>query len=495
MANQLQKVIKGSLYWKISLTFLLLLVVVGMAYVVITAQMAEKHFEVKNQRLNSNIAESIKKEVKPFLNGELNEQATDEILHMMMAINPSIEVYLLGPDGKILNYVAPYKRVKLESVSLAPIQAFIATEGQEYITGDDPRNPGVTKVFSASKVEENGSVIGYVYVILASEEYESVSQFLWGDYVVRLGTRTMMITLGATLVIGLIAIAFITKNLQRVIDTVNHFRKGDMSARIAVKGNSEIDKLAIAFNEMADTIVGNIENLKSMENLRRELVGNVSHDLRTPLAVIHGYIETLMIRKDKMDAEEKDQYMKIVLDSTNKLKKLVEELFELSKLEARQIEPKKEPFFINELVADVVQKYQILAKEKNITIEADTVKDNVLVNADVSLIERVMQNLIDNALKYTPEGGTVTIASNENNQDVEIQVSDTGPGIPKEQIPFIFDRYHIGDKRISLDENSTGLGLAIVKKILEIHDRSINLSTKLNAGSSFSFQLPQYAVN
>ena len=243
---------------------------------------------------------------------------------------------------------------------------------------------------------------------------------------------------------------------------------------------------------MADTIVGNIENLRSMENLRRELVGNVSHDLRTPLAVIHGYIETLMIKQTSLSEDDREKYLKIILESTEKLKKLVEELFELSKLEAKQVTPKKEPFFIQELINDLIQKFEILADEKNISLKTTTIPNKALVNADVSLIERVLQNLIDNALKFTPKNGEISIDIDHTDQFVEIRVSDTGPGIPKEQIPFIFDRYHIGDKRISLDNNNTGLGLAIVKKILELHNATIKLSSKLNNGTTFSFQLPQY---
>ncbi len=481
------------LFIKISLTFLLLLIGLGLVYFFSSTQMAESHFQEKNQRLNANIAKSISQELKPFLDGQLNEKATDDIMHYMMAVNPSIEVYLLSPSGKILNYVAPYKKVKLESVSLDPIKEFIATDGQKYIVGDDPRQIGRKKVFSATKVEEEGKVLGYIYVILASEEYDSVSSLLWGSYILKLGSRYMITTLLAALTVGIIAFWFITKNLSKVIQTVQRFKNGEMSARIPSKPGDEINTLAVVFNEMADTIVGNIENLKSMENLRRELVGNVSHDLRTPLAVIHGYVETLMIKNKDLDKEERKKYLKIVLEGTERLKKLVNELFELSKLEAHQISPDKEPFSISELIQDISQKYQILAEEKGIQISAKISEANLLVYADVALIERVLQNLIDNAIKFTPEKGKISIEINENGYDaVEIKVSDTGKGIPQDQMPFVFDRYHIGDKRVSLDKNSTGLGLAIVKKILEIHDSKIFLNSKLNQGTSFSFQLPQY---
>ena len=481
-----------SFFWKISLTMLGLLVIVGFSYVFISATLAEKFVQERNQLLNASIASHVISEVKPFIDGELSKSATDDIMHHMMAINPSIEVYLLNPHGSILNYVAPYKKVKMDSVDLLPIRKFIETDGREYIVGDDPRNPGVQKVFSAAAIEENNRVVGYVYVVLASEEFDSVSAYMWNSYILKLGGRSFLLSLFATLVIGVFVIWLITKNLNRIIASVQRFRDGDMSARIEVNAQGGVNDLAIAFNEMADTIVGNIENLKSMENLRRELVGNVSHDLRTPLAVIHGYIETLMIKSKTLTEEERDKYLKIILQSTDKLRKLVNELFELSKLEAKQVTPQKEPFFVQELIHDVCQKFQLLAEEKNIVIEAECDLKNSLVNADVSLIERVLQNLIDNAIKFTPEGGKILVAIDKADQNIEIRVSDNGPGIPEEQIPFIFDKYHIGDKRISLDNKNTGLGLAIVKKILEIHNATIKLTSKLNRGTTFSFQLPQY---
>ncbi|MEL7004298.1 MAG: hypothetical protein AAFN93_16395, partial [Bacteroidota bacterium] len=158
-------------FWKISFTMLALLIIIGFSYVFISANLAEKFVQERNQRLNTSIASHVISEVKPFINGELSENATDEIMHHMMAINPSIEVYLLNPGGKILNYVAPYKKIKMDSVSLTPINEFIVTKGEAYIVGDDPRNPGIQKVFSAAPIMENNTTVGYVYIVLASEEF------------------------------------------------------------------------------------------------------------------------------------------------------------------------------------------------------------------------------------------------------------------------------------------------------------------------------------
>ena len=482
-----------NLFWKLSGLFFVLLVTVSGMYFYFSLRIAEMHFQEKNQKLNANVAKSIGKELKPFLNGELNEKATDDIMHHMMAINPSIEVYILDPTGNILNYVAPYKKVVLESVSLLPIERFLTNGNTETVLGDDPRKVGRQKVFSAAKIEEDNKELGYVYVILASEEYDSVGEALFDSYILKLGGIYGLITIAGALVIGILAIWLITKNLQAIIDTVRRFQQGEMSARINVKTGGEIKRLGEAFNEMADTIVGNIENLKSMENLRRELVGNVSHDLRTPLAVIHGYIETLIIKEDSLSEKDKQTYLARALDGTERLKKLVSELFELSKLEAKQVAPKKEAFFINELIDDITQKYSLILKEKNLTISASQ-QEPFMVYADISLIERVLQNLIDNAIKFTPEQGSIQLEINDRKEQVEIKVTDTGKGIPEDQVPFVFDRYHIGDKRISLDNNGTGLGLAIVKRILEIHDSTINLKSKIGQGTTFSFELPRYSA-
>ncbi len=486
-------IFKDYLFWKISATFLVILVAVGLAYMYIITDALDQNFHERNQRLNAKMAAHIIEEVKPFLNGEITEDATSEIMHHMMAINPSIEVYLLDPQGNILKYVAPYKKVKLEVVSLAPISDFIASDGQQCILGDDPRNPGRTKVFSAAPVYEDEELIGYVYVILAGEEFDTVNATAKSTLLWDLGLKSVGFTLLVAFLIGLTAIWFITKNLRHIRQAFRNFQNGDMNARISNQfGKGELSELADTFNEMADTIQGNIEHLKSMENLRRELVGNVSHDLRTPLAVIHGYIETLIMKKDEYSADERDKYLGVILESTEKLKKLVEELFELSKLEAKQITPKKEPFYINELIHDIIHKYELIISEKGISIEPIFKKNISLVHADLGLIERVLQNLIDNAIKFTPEGGRITLETNDLDRYVEIRVTDTGKGIPQEQIPFVFDRYHIGDKRLSLDNNSTGLGLAIVKKILEIHDATIQLTSKLNKGTTFAFELPYY---
>ena len=312
----------------------------------------------------------------------------------------------------------------------------------------------------------------------------------------------MLVTLVTTLLAGLLIFWFITRYLNQIISVVKRFKEGHLEERIPVKSSGELKELAITFNEMAQEILSNIEKIKTTENLRRELVANVSHDLRTPLSIIHGYVETMLMKTDSISPEQRTQYLETILKSTERLKKLVGDLFELSKLEAREVKPKKEPFFITELVQDVSQKHRLLAEEKNVTIVPVADKNTPMVHADISLIERVLQNLMDNAIKFSRDGGIVTIETHNHGNDVEVKVTDTGRGIPEEDIPLVFNRYFNLSKSSTRQEDpddevsktSVGLGLAIVKKILEIHDATIHLTSQLNKGSAFSFRLPVHKI-
>lgn len=483
---------RHTLLWRLSASFLFLLLLLGLAYIIITTIAANRYFEETTQKLNAHVASEMLLEVQPFVDGKVNKDALDKLMHSMMAVNPRLEVYLLSPQGDILSYVVLKKKVKLNSVSLEPIIDFLAADGQQYILGDDPRNPGHKTIFSATEVRENGELQGYVYMVLASEKFENVANTLLGSYWLRVSTRAFIITLIAAFLIGMGLIYFLTRNLRVIIGSVKKFEEGDLHARIPEKNTKgEMALLSRTFNHMADTILHNIDELKKVDSLRRELIANVSHDLRNPLAVMHGYIETLLIKDEKVSPDERKQYYKIILDSSNKLKRLVSDLFELSKLETGQMKPNKEPFLINELLQDATLKYNILAEKKNVKLRSSIDRELPMVFADISMIDRVIQNLVDNAIKYTPENGWVRLDVHKNNGAVHIDVENSGEGIPEKDLHSIFDRYYKVDKEKSGIEG-TGLGLAIVKKILDLHQVSINVESMPNQYTRFGFNLPVY---
>ena len=476
------------LYIQISAIFLLVLFVFTAIVLYISVESARKYSVEVNQRLNRELALNTVSMIDSSIqDGIISERGIKDLMHSMMVINPIVEVYLLNPEGKILQYVAPDKVVKLDRVNLEPIKKFLNDPEHSIIYGDDPRNPGEFKTFSAARVLNDGKLTGYIYIVLASQEYVSASQTVLGSYILGISIRSVIFILIISTLVGLLAIWFITKKLNPIIAGINEFRVGNLDKRIDVKSDSELDRIGLVFNDMADTIEHNIQELKGVDNLRRELISNVSHDLRTPVASIQGYAETLLLKKDTIQPKEREKYLEVIYKSCGRLKKLVEDLFELSKLQADQIKPQPEPFSIAELVYDIANKYRIISQKKGISVNTVVAKEVPLVEADISMIDRVLQNLIDNAVKFCKEGDTINIEIDPKNpQKVEVRVADSGEGIKQEDLENIFHRYY----KAREDQQSTGLGLAIVKKIIELHHSSIQVFSQIGKGTTFTFDLP-----
>ena len=480
------------------MAFIILVLMMAVSYIGIADYFANKHNQETTQRLNAEVATHVIAEkfqnASPFLeDGSVNKPLFGDLMHDMMAVNRSIEVYLLNETGEILYSVVldPNDKDATKNVSLAPINSFIADKGENFILGDDPRSPGEQKIFSAAPYSVDGRN-GFVYIILAGKKFQEVSSTLMGQYFAKLGLGATLLTTIFAALIGLLAIWFLTKNLRVITNKVRQFSEGDLTARIENPDASDISIFANSFNEMADTITGNIDKMQSIDLLRRELIANVSHDLRTPLAILKGYIETLQIKRDSLSETEKQEYLQITHDNVDKLSKLINQLFEYSKLEAEQVTPVIEPFSITELSHDLIAKFNVIAEQKQIELQLDNPQENNMVFADVSLVERALQNLIENAIKYTEPKGRVTLSLSKKGKNIEINITDTGTGIPVNEQPFIFDRYKQVNE--SAQKQGSGLGLAIVKKIMELHDTTITVLSKPKEGSSFVFNLPAYQV-
>jgi signal transduction histidine kinase len=490
--NTERRTIFSRLYWRISAIFLLVLVLLSVITIYTSIRSADRYSVEVTQKLNWNLARNMVDVIKPeFRNGMVNKEAVADIMHSVMVINPSVEVYLLNPQGKILSYVAPEKVVKLNKVSLGPVYKFLSDTRQNLILGDDPRNPGEKKTFSAAKVIDNNILTGYIYIVLASQEYVSAAQMVIGSYILGLSIRSMIIILVISAFLGLLLIWIITKKLNAIIGGIRQFQSGNFNARIPVKNRDELDNIGYVFNEMATTLSNNILELKATDEFRKELISNVSHDLRTPIASIQGYAETLIMKKDHIDSDEQTKYLEIIYSSCDRLRKLVSELFDLSKLQTNQVKLNPEPFSISELISDIANKYRIISQKKGISINAFIPKDLPMVEADILLIDRVLQNIIDNALKFCKEGDFINIEiRQETNEKIEVSIADSGEGISPDELPHIFDRY----TKAKDYGDGTGLGLAIVKEIIELHKSDIKVFSQPGNGTSFSFHLPAIKV-
>jgi signal transduction histidine kinase len=485
------KTIGGNLlFWKISITFVSLLVILGAAYVSIAAHISKKYYIEVHQKMFRNIASHLAESTRPFKNGAPDTLVMHDIIHSAMLVNPSVEVYLLDTLGTITYFVAPNESVKMDHVNLDAIKQFVATKGKKYMAGDNPKNPGEECIFSAAPGYENGNLKGYVYVVLASRTQEEIINASDNNLFLSLGGTAFFATLFITFIVGIITFFLITDSICQVAQVVKRFKEGDYKARIegSIKGNLGV--LTSAFNDMADVIVDNIKKMTSTDKLRQELIANVSHDLRTPLSIMQGYVETLIIKEHSISQEERDKYLAIIMDSTKKLSILVDQLFQYSMLEANEVSPQKEQFLLNDLVSGILEKYQMLAEEKDIDIQWQSSSKLLPVYADMALLERVIQNLLDNAIKFTPRGGHIFLQLRNNQSRVEVHVADTGIGIDEEDLAYIFERYKKLPGKWFQRSDSAGLGLAIVKKILELHQSSINVKSILGKGTTFWFDLP-----
>ncbi|NNE75972.1 MAG: methyl-accepting chemotaxis protein, partial [Pricia sp.] len=252
--NRTEKTLTPKLVKKLWLAFVLLVLLMGASFIFITGYFANKYSQETTQRVNADVANHVIaekfKDASPFLeDGSVNKPLFGDLMHDMMAVNQSIEVYLLNDTGKILYSVVldPTDKDATQSVSLQPINEFIKNNGERSVLGDDPRNPGQQKIFSAAPYAVDGRE-GYIYIVLAGKKFEEVSGNLLGQYFAKLGIGATLLTMIFSAIIGLLAIWFLTKNLRLITRTVRSFHDGDLNARIERPEESDIEVFAKSFN-------------------------------------------------------------------------------------------------------------------------------------------------------------------------------------------------------------------------------------------------------
>jgi two-component system OmpR family sensor kinase len=484
---------------KLILTLLALLLLLSASFIGFAIWSTPMFLQELNQKLNLELADNIVKEKKLMIDHKVNQDAMQSIFMGLMLVNPIIEVYLVDTNGKILSYSAPEGVVKRDNIDLAPVKQFIESDKQRPVLGNDPRHPERNKVFSAARIMQNGKLQGYLYIVLGGQTYDSVVDILESSYMLRLWTGSVGVSLLIASLAGLLIFRHITRRLRQLADGMEEFKSNDfkhsvsLPARFDGRPGDEIDQLGATFREMSERIIKQVKQLEHNDKSRRELVANVSHDLRTPLASLQGYLETLLLKADSLSESEKQDYIKIALQHSDRLRKLISELFELATLENQGAELHFEPFSMSELVHDVTHKFQLEAKEKNLKLETSIPQEPAFVSADIGLIQRVLENLIENAIKYTPAGGHIGITLLSGGNSIATSISDDGQGIPEEDLPHIFDRFYRVDKHRNTD--GTGLGLAIVNRIIQLHHSKIDVQSRPNAGTTFSFQLPSAQLN
>ncbi|PLR76354.1 PAS domain-containing sensor histidine kinase [Bacillus sp. V3-13] len=240
----------------------------------------------------------------------------------------------------------------------------------------------------------------------------------------------------------------------------------------------------------AVAVIRDMTEERKLNKLRKDFIANVSHELRTPISMMQGYSEAI-VDDIAGTVEEKQEMAKVIYDESLRMGRLVNELLDLARMEAGYIELNTEAVEIRPYIQRIIRKFHGLAKEKEIKLTFSILTDEEYFVFDPDRIEQVLTNLIDNAIRHTPNAGTVEVIMKTNERGLFVEVSDSGSGIPEEDIPFVFERFYKADKARTRGRSGTGLGLAIAKNIIDAHKGNITVQTKLNAGTTFSFFVPR----
>lgn len=292
----------------------------------------------------------------------------------------------------------------------------------------------------------------------------------------------------AAILFVVLAMVLTTKWLNKLIRPLHDMEaaahqvsKGDYSIKVPVNSNDEVGQLAKAFNEMAESIY--LE-----EERKREFLENVSHELKTPLSYVKGYTQAILdgVISTK---EEEVKYLQLISRETLRMQHLVADLMELTKIERNQMQLQTSPIAFAQFIEDFVMKYEQVLSEKNLKLQLQLDPDPIIL-ADERRMEQILQNIMDNAIKYTDSNGSISIILKQKNDSCELSVTDTGCGIPEQDLPFITNRFYRVNKARSRSNGGSGLGLSIVKKLIELQNGQITIESKEDMGTRVILTFP-----
>ena len=423
----------------------------------------------------------------------LNPAGLETAFHNMMILGPAFEFYLLDTEGKIIQHAAkPPSKVNRTHVSLEPIRTYL--DGASVpVFGDDPRGLTRQKIFSVAPIEKPGGDL-YLYIIIAGEEYDNVATLVGDSLSVQLAGWTLFVGLGVVLLLSLGLVVQFTRPLRALRDDINAFRVDGFTTgtvpdnRWDAASSGEVHQLGTAFQEMADSVQTRYQKVRTTEELRRELLSYISHDLRTPLASLEGYLETWQIKESTDASESARHYIQTARKNAQQVAGLVEQLFELANLDSGNVTMHMEVVPIAEFAQDVIQKFQLDADERSIQLNVRPQDPALRVDADLEKLERVFTNLVDNALRHCTAGDEIAIEFSQEASQVRVQVVDAGSGIPETELDQILEPHYRATNARRQGPNS-GLGLAITRRLLELHDATIEVTSELKQGTTFSFSL------
>jgi len=359
------------------------------------------------------------------------------------------------------------------------------------------------RIFEVDRLHQNNDstkpVIGYLAAsyfpaVISLEDIESAER--------KIGLNAIVLLFVYSAICGLVIMAWTSRRIRNLSESVDSIAAGNFQARVPANSNDELGTLGQNFNTMAGNIETMMDKLRDKETFQRQLIANISHDLRTPMASMRGYVETLTMQSSTMSSDERDRYLAIINGNLVHLDKLIDHMLVLSRFDSGQATFQMEDFPLVELVDSVLMRCEGLAADRNIILDLQVDDIDTLVKADPLQIAQVLQNLIENGIKFNRNGGKVVVSLTKSGSMLQVSVSDTGLGISEDDLPHIFKRFYTADKSrtravdgsglaATLDHlgQSSGLGLAIASKIVAGHNSMLQVQSKVEEGTTFSFNL------
>jgi signal transduction histidine kinase len=493
---------KISLYQRLALTLCAAFIVMASLLVAWSNSLVQQSKYQAEQKLHVNLAEHLAHDNPLLQDGVYDKAALENLFHTLMLLGPAFEFYFLDAQGNILTYSADPEKIKRKSVALEPIKQLIANPQQVPIFGEDPRGFNNKKIFSASPVYQGDLLQGYLYIIIGGEIYDSIFSQVQADKDLQKYGAFVLASLLLLLLVLLAVFHYFTHPVRELAKQMQALKAVQFDqTKIKLKqwpsisnnsfDNNEVHFLGATFNDMVLQINQQFSLLTENDRIRRELLAHLSHDLRTPLATMQGYIETLAIKGDDLSRAEQQDYLATVQRNVNQLKRLIDQIFELAHLENGQVAVNLETFAIGELLHDILAKFTLKAADKKIALSLQPQPCQFIVYSDIAKLERIMTNLLENAIRHTDTGGEIVMTVAQQAAEVRVSVTDNGSGISKEDIAYIFDARYRASNAIEDNTQHAGLGLAISQKLSQVINAELLVKSELGNGSSFSLSIPK----
>lgn len=492
---------KISLYQRLAFTLCVAFMVMASLLVWWSNSLVQQSKYQAEQKLHLQLAEHLAHDNPLLQDGVYDKPALENLFHTLMLLGPAFEFYLLDARGNILTYSADANKIKRKSVSLKPLKQLIANPKKMPIFGDDPRDTHNKKIFSASPVYQGKLLQGYLYIIIGGEIYDSIFSQVQADKDLQKYGAFFIASIFLLLLMLLAVFHYFTLPLKQLAKQMQALKAVQFDqTKIQLKQwaassnqgihNNEVHFLGATFNDMVVQINQQFSLLTENDRIRRELLAHLSHDLRTPLATMQGYIETLSIKGNDLSHAEQQAYLATVQRNVSQLKRLIDQIFELAHLENGQVTVNLETFPIGELLHDILAKFTLKAAEKHITLKLAPQVCPFMVHSDIAKLERIITNLLENAIRHTDFDGEIVITVTQLSSQVKVSVTDNGSGISKEDIAYIFDARYRASNAIEDNTQHTGLGLAISQKLSQVLNSELMVKSELGTGTCFSLSVP-----